>query len=207
MINDEKNNKRITTKARYWVGVCYPENMVPEWERDIGDLLELPFAYCIHDKDKLSDNEEDRKTHVHIIIAFPNTTTYKTALRVFQRLGEYSINTCEPIMNIRNKYEYLIHNTETCKKKGKHLYDVSERVEGNNFDIGSFEQLSVADKKAMRRELSKLIISEFYTNYADFYADILFNYSDDYDDIVCSYSGHFERLCKGNYLKLQNSRQ
>lgn len=200
MIKTEQNNNMITTKARYWVGVGYPENMIDTWKEDIGDLVQLPFAYCVHDKDVNGDGE-DRKTHVHLILAFPNTTTYKNALSVFQRLGKLAFNTCEPVINIRSKYEYLIHNTEECRKKKKYLYKVSERITGNNFDIGSYEQISLGQKKQMRTELSRLIIDNNIMNYTDFYANVISNYSDDYEDIVSSYSGHFERLCKGNYLK------
>lgn len=202
MINTEDTNPRITTKARYWVSVGYPENMIDKWQDNIGDLLELPFAYCIHDKDKLSDHAEDRKVHVHIIIVFPNTTTYKHALSVFRLLGFNAFNTCEPVINIRSKYEYLIHNTETCIKKGKFLYDLNERVTGNNFDIGSYEQISLAERKQFRNELSKYVLDEFITNYSDLYLYVLSNFPSDYEDILCTYSGHFERLCKGNWLKL-----
>lgn len=200
MIKTEQNNNTITTKARYWVGVGYPENMVENWQDDIGDILELPYAYCIHDKDLNSDGE-DRKTHVHIIIAYANTTTYKTALNTFKKLGVEAFNTCEPVNNIRSKYDYLIHDTETCKKKGKHLYDKSERITGNNFDIGSYEQISLSQKKAMRVELSRAIIDQNICNYTDFYMMVVSNYGEEYEDIISSYSGHFERLTKGNYLK------
>lgn len=193
------------SKAKYWTAVLYPENMVENWKVIIGDLLELPFAYCIHNADLTSDDEEDRKDHVHLIIVFNNTTTYKNAFRVFQRLGEFSLSACQSVINIRYMYEYLIHNTETCKKQNKHQYDPSERILGNNFDIGSYEQVSLAEKKEMRRELSSLILNDFYTNYSVFYKDLIKNFTPDYEDIVCSNSGHFERLCKGNYLLLNSN--
>lgn len=200
MIKDQNNNNTITTKARYWVGVGYPENMVQNWQDEIGDIIQLPFAYCIHDKD-LDKAKDSRKIHVHIIIVFPNTTTYKFALSVFKKLGVNAFNTCEPVINIRSKYEYLIHDTETCKKQGKYLYDKKERIVGNNFDIGSYEQISLSQKKAMRTELSRCIIDNDICNYTDFYQYVISNFNDEYEDIVATYSGHFERLTKGNYLK------
>lgn len=201
MINNENTNKKITTKARYWVAVLYPENMIEDWQDKIGDLLEVPYCYCIHDKDTTSKDEEDRKTHLHLITVYNSPTTYKHALDVYKLLGVNSVNTCEPIINIRSKYDYLIHNTETCRKKGKHLYDVSERISGNNFDIGSYEQISIIDIKRMRMELSRLIIDENFKTYTDFYMHVISNFSDEFEDVVSRYSGHFERLCKGNYLK------
>ena len=55
----------MAEKAKYWVGVCYLENMIKSWKDDIADVVQVPFAYCVHDEDKTSDGEE-RKKHVPI---------------------------------------------------------------------------------------------------------------------------------------------
>ena len=191
-------------KAKYWVGVLYNENMREDWQTDIGDILQLPYAYCIHDKDKQSDHAEDRKVHTHILIAFPNTTTYKNALRTFDRLsapGKKAINTCEYCISVRGSYDYLIHDTETSRKKGKHLYDKSERKEGNNFDIGAFEQVSIAEKQEKRREISLLILEKGFSNYLDLYMYVCTNLDLIYEEVLCNYSGHFERLTRGQYQR------
>lgn len=190
--------------ARYWVGVLYPENMVENWQEEIGDIVELPFAYCIHDKD-MDDVEDERKVHVHLILAFPNTTTYNNAFSVFSKLnaeGRIACNYVEQVINIRQKYEYLIHNTETCKKKNKHMYDVKERITGNNFDIGSYEQISIAEKNRMINELAHIIVCERYSNFIDFYMFVESNYEEQYLEVLRGYSGFFERLTKGNYQKV-----
>lgn len=70
------------TKARFWTGVLYPENMREDWEITIGDVVQYPYAYCKHTRDKDSKSEH-RKDHVHLLLAFPNTTTYQHALSVF----------------------------------------------------------------------------------------------------------------------------
>ena len=190
-------------KNKYWVGVLYPENMIEEWESKIGDLLELPFCYCLHNADKDSKSEH-RKDHLHLIIVFPNTTTYNHAMTVFNRLsaeGKQAINTCQAVINIRSKYEYLIHNTETCKKQNKELYDKSCRISGNNFDIGNYEQVSLAEKSMMCKELCDCIVENGFSNFADFYLFVMSNYDSDYFAILQSYSGLFERLTKANYQK------
>ena len=114
-------------KARFWTGVLYPENMREDWKEVIGDTLQYPYAYCQHSQDKDSKSEH-RKDHVHLIVAFPNTTTYKHALNVMDLLsaeGKKAINKCEAVVGIRNVYDYLIHDTEDCRKKGKEQYDPS----------------------------------------------------------------------------------
>ena len=191
-------------KAKYWVGVLYPENMLSDWEDRIGDLLEIPYSYCIHDKDLEKDGHE-RKVHVHIIIVFPNTTTKKHAMSVFNLLAlpcRDALSDCKAIINIRSQYEYLIHNTETSRKQGKYLYDVSLRKSGNNFDIGAYEQLGVAERNDMCKELCDCVISEGFTNFGDFYMYVVTNFDSSYFEILKGYSGLFERLTKSNYQKL-----
>lgn len=191
-------------KARYWVGVLYLENMVDNWQDEIGDLLQLPYAYCIHNLDTDSESEH-RKDHAHIIIVFPNTTTYNNAMNVFNLLsatGKKALNTCQAIVSIRQMYEYLIHNTDGCRKKNKHLYNASDRITGNNFDIGSYEQVSISEKNDMCKELCDLIIDMQFCNFSDFYLYAMQKYDDtNYFEVLKTYSGLLERLTRGNYLK------
>lgn len=192
------------TKTRYWWAVLYPENMNPFWERDIADLLQVPFSYCIHDIDKDSKSEH-RKTHVHIIIAFANTTTYNHAFEVFSNLnveGKHAFNKIEPCVSIRHCYDYLIHDTDGCRTKGKELYDKKFRICGNNFDIGCFEQVSTAEIKKMRGELARFCIDNLFTNYSDFLLEIYHSFDDKYQDIAETNSALFERICKGNFLNV-----
>lgn len=202
-VKNASNNNTITTKARYWVAVGYPENMREDWQEVIGQCLQLPYAYCIHDKDVDGDSD-DRKKHVHILIAWSNTTTYKAALEAFRTLnapGKEAFNTCEKVQNVRYMYNYLIHDTEDCRKKHKHLYSADERICGNNFDIGCYEQISVDEKKRIRRELGQVIRDKGFMNYLDFYNCVCDNFPDEYEEVCTAYSGHFERLTKGNFQK------
>lgn len=194
------NENKVVSKekARYWVGILYPENMIEDWEDSIGHIVQVPYAYCIHNKDTEKDGTL-RKAHVHLILAFTNTTTYNHALRIFKKLGENSINTCQSVVGIRYMYDYLIHDSEDCRKKNKHVYDVSERITGNTFDIGAYEQVSIKDKLEMRKRLANLIIEENVTNFADFYTKVTSKYDDSYFDIMSSYSNFFNMLITGNY--------
>lgn len=190
-------------KNKYWVGVLYTENMISDWQIELGDLVQLPYAYCIHND--VDEKGEDRKEHVHLILAWSNPTTYKHAMSVFDRLSapnKKALNTIEDVINIRNMYEYLIHNTETCKKKNKRLYPKEARITGNNFDIGGFEQLSAKEKNDMCSELAKLICDNCYTNFMDFYMDVITNFDSNYFEILKTYSGFFERLTKANFQRV-----
>lgn len=190
-------------KARYWWAVLYPENMVPDWESRIGDIVQVPYAYAAHTLDKDSKSEH-RKDHVHLILVFGNTTTYKHAMEVFNLLsapGKKALNTCEACVNIRHCYDYLIHDTETCRKEGKHQYDPDHRVTGNNFDIGAYEALSQAEKAEMSQEIVTLIIGKKITNLADCYIIVMDQFGGDYFQVFQANNAFYERLCRGNYHK------
>lgn len=196
-------------KARFWTAVLYPENMREDWEIAIGDIVQYPYAYCKHTHDK-DTKSEHRKDHVHIILVFPNTTTYKHAMSVFGLLsadGKKALNTIQAVINIRNVYDYLIHDTDTCKKQGKEQYDPSERITGNNFDIGAYEQLGTAEKNEMFIALSNAIKDNEIFNYMDFYEYVVTNYEDvNYIEVMRCHSGHFQRLCDGNYQRWKQGR-
>ena len=191
-------------KTRYWWAVLYPENMVPNWESELDDLIQLPHCYCIHDKDLLKDGDEQRKVHVHMIICFSNTTTYRNALNVFQRLstpGQKCCNKCEAIINVRYAYDYLIHNTKKCKESGKHLYAESERKSGCNFDIGSYEQLSTSEIDEIFQEIRHFVLDGKLENFIDL--DVIVNSLDDsrYSHVLRGHRGYFAEMTRGMYLK------
>ena len=195
----------MASNARFWTAVLYPENMLEDWETDIGDIVQLPYAYCVHDTDTDTQSEH-RKDHVHIILAFPNTTTFNHAKSVFDLLsapGKVALNTIQRCINIRASYNYLIHDTETCRKKCKYLYDSSCRITGNNFDIGAYEQLDLNIKNEMLKELCDMIIREGFINFGDFYMHVVTNLEDfNYFDLLKTYSGLLERLTKSNFQKM-----
>lgn len=194
-------------KNRQWVGVLFNENMLEGWQEEIENLVQLPFAYCVHDKGLQLEDGEHRKVHTHLILVWPAPTTYKHACEVFDRLsasGRRCFAAIEPVYNAGRMYDYLIHNTEDCAKKGKYAFSPSERITGNNYDIGSYVQVSQTDKNEMFDKLTDLILCKQISNYADFILESRFEYPEEKEisrDVIRSYSGYFERLIKGVYLR------
>lgn len=193
-------------KNRSWWSVLYPENMRTDWQEEMSNIVQLPFAYCIHDKGLQLEAGEKRKVHVHLILVWPAPTTYKHACEVFGRLnapGRAAFNAIEPVYNARHAYNYLIHDTEDCRKKAKYQFDKSERITGNLYDIGNYEQVSVTEKNEMFDLLTDMVLKMKITNYADFVLSAQYNFFDQKDlarDVIRSYSGYFDRLIKGVYI-------
>ena len=197
------------TKVKIWEGICYPENMIEDWEDEIDDILQVPYAYAIHDIDHDSKSKH-RKTHVHLIVVWGGNTTRKAIINVLNRLSAEGKKCCpsaEPVNNIRHAYDYLIHDTASCRKKGKELYPVESRIEGNNFDIGSLEQLSTKDKQDMLFELVGFIMLEKFETINDFTFAVLREYPEQYREIIVAYNSIFDRYCRGNYLNAERKRR
>ena len=67
------------TKVKLWEGICYPENMRDDWQDEIDDILQVPFAYAVHDIDH-DQKSKQRKTHAHVIVVWGGNTTRNLAL-------------------------------------------------------------------------------------------------------------------------------
>lgn len=203
-MNNEMSTKRMTAKNLECI--CYVENMLDDWQVKISDIVQVPFAYCVHDLDTDSKSEH-RKKHVHLILAFTNTTTYSHAIEVANRLsapGRICCSTVQGCVSIRRCYDYLIHDTEACRKEGKYLYPAECRITGNNFDIGQLEQLSQQDIFIMFKELAEFILDNCIWNFSSFVMEAQVHFDktgrwDSYFDVIKRHSAFFERLTKGNY--------
>lgn len=200
------SKSKEVVQGRFFWAIMYPENMLENWQDKISEIVQKPYAYCIHDKDlEKEDRQEERKKHVHIILAWKNNTTINSALKVFQKLnaeGKQAIafgGVIEKCDEIDWCYNYLIHDSDDARRKGKYQYDKKERITGNNFDIGAYVQLNKNDKIQMTKELCDLILNNNVTNYVDFYKLVVSNYDDSYFDILTSNTSLFRELIKGNY--------
>lgn len=194
-------------KARYWEGIIYPENMPSNWKSTIDDTLQMPFCYCVHDKDNLMDTGE-RKIHVHILLAFNNTTTRKHALQVLNLLsldGKICCPMVEACISIRKCYDYLIHNTES--SQDKYQYPEDERIEGNGFDIGCYEQLSQADKQKYMWDIEDIIFKEGIDNYYMLCGAVRQRYGSEHYQVLIGHSGHYYRLLQGLYVMRKKERE
>lgn len=191
-------------KTRFWSAILYPENMVDNWQDNFDAIIQVPFAYCVHDQDLQNDADETRKIHIHVLYCFPGPTTYSHALAVINQFSKPSARACstiQPIVYFKRAYDYLIHNTDDSRKKGKYQYDAALRISGNDFDFGRLEQLSVIEKKDISKEISNLIVLKQFLTITDLYIFITQNFDDTYYYVLEEKSPWFERLIKGNWQK------
>lgn len=198
------NNDGFINKAKYWECICYPENMIDNWQEDLPDIVQIPFAYCIHDKDA-DGHDGDRKVHVHLFLMFEHTngnTTRKHAISVANLLskpGRVCCPAAKAIINIEHAYEYLIHNTEAAKKAGKYEYQKSCRITGNGFDLARYIHISTEQKLEMAKELADFAIEKRCKDMRSLYVLVTKNFGNEYFEIFKSCNAMLDRLCRGNF--------
>ena len=200
----------MSEKARYWCAICYPENMIDDWKDEIAHILQMPFCYGWHNQDLDKDGKTIAKEHVHLVLPFDGPTTQKNVINVANKLskpGEVCCSAAQSIMNMRYMYNYLIHDTDDARKKHKYQYDESHRVEGNNFDIHFYEQLSAKDKQLLEIELIKLIREKQFVLYGDLMDYVIDNLDMKYYEVLSNKNSMFEKLTRSNYLKYEKAKQ
>lgn len=194
-------------KSRFWACLGYPENMIDDWMESVSDLISIPYAYTVHDKDLQKDGD-DRKIHVHFILAFTNTTTKKHAQEVIELLsqpGKKAFMPVQAVINVRKSYDYLIHDTDECRKKGKYQYPKEDRVTGNGFDIGVYEQVSVERDFEMYRELVKYIKDNGIWTLIQLDDCIVNEFDSAYLVVLKKHTFHLKAYLDDNYHRLLRS--
>lgn len=213
------NDSGYINKASVWLGITYPENMIDGWEQQAEEVLQgLPFAYCIHDKDKKGhvskDNPEgDRKVHVHWMLegrlATGGSMTRKRAVEIFNLFSKPGTKCCpgvEACINPAYAFEYLRHNTEKAQSDGKHLYSVDEVKESAAFDITRLVKISEERKQEMFVELCDLIVDRNMQDMRQFYLEVRKNWDEEYMLVYKAQNGQFDRLCRGNFNAAERRR-
>lgn len=218
----QRHDKRYYKSTRKWVGVLYPENMLPDWENRIYRLLQVPFCYIIHDHDEVEFDDDifgcehhPRKTHVHMMFVYGNSTTYQSALDLFDSLsdlGKRCINTCQPVRDLNYMYQYFTHSTPDSKDKFQYSPDCI--VTGNNFDIGAFLEIEEEDLSNALSDMSMYLIQKGICTYTgvikhnqrtNFVEQIIRNYDINLSGFrfIMKYRSFITEICKGNYLDKQ----
>lgn len=190
-------------KAKFWVGILWVDSMVEDWRERLDILIQMPYTFCLHDKDK-TFHGDPKAPHVHIMVAWKNTTTENSVTSMFNELSKPGMQCCNKVFRVRGvKYmdDYLIHDTQVAKKQGKHLYSPSERIRGLGWNTDVFNELQQTDKLQCVMEISDEIKTCNIQTYVDLYDHIIKTFDLSYFEILISYSSHFDRMVKGQWQK------
>jgi len=109
-------------RSTWWSGNCYHREQLDAMTNS-SDVRS--YAYILHDKCK-NDNCENLKPHFHFLLQF--TQTQRGSWFKSFSSEDMGIVFIEPTRSPIDAFNYLIHDTEKCKKENKYLYDASERI-------------------------------------------------------------------------------
>lgn len=154
-------------KKKYWAFVLYLESAPANW-KEILQLRGIPV--CIspyHDKDVNPDGTP-KKPHYHIILCFPNTTTYNNVKSITD-----SLNQPIPISldAVNGYYRYLTHKDNP----EKYQYSSEDIETLNGFSIDDFVELTYTQVKTICIYLQQLIIDNNILEYSDLLDYLLTN--------------------------------
>lgn len=154
-------------KKKYWAFVLYLESAPSNW-KEILQLRGIPV--CIspyHDKDVNPDGTP-KKPHYHIILCFPNTTTYNNVKSITD-----SLNQPIPISldAVNGYYRYLTHKDNP----EKYQYSPEDIETLNGFSIDDFVELTYTQVKTICIYLHQLIIDNNILEYSDLLDYLLTN--------------------------------
>lgn len=102
------------TKVKLWEGICYPENMRDDWQDEIDDILQVPFAYAVHDID------HDQKCKGAAIGAMQYHND--------RAPGEHLNPDIDPE---RTHLNYELHDAEGCYLPRKYAAEVDAKIAAN----------------------------------------------------------------------------
>lgn len=118
-------------RATWWSGTCYHKEQL---DMIIANTDVKNYAHILHDKD-ISDDGTLKKAHYHFLIQLQQ----KQRGSWFKQFAsdDMGIVFAEPSFAPEGAYNYLIHDTPPARKRGKYLYDPSERTSTiENFEVG-----------------------------------------------------------------------
>lgn len=181
--DSEASDKQDAMKGRHFAYVVYPESAPADW---IEQLQQTGLSFVVsplHDKD-IDPTGTPKKPHYHVIISWGNTTTYRAARGLCDKLR------CprpQALKSPNAMYRYLTHKDNPDK------YQYEEQPVTYN---GWVRPLNAADVVQLKREIWGMV----YTNDCQEYGELLMvcvEHGSEYFDVASSHTIFFSKICDG----------
>lgn len=177
-------------KNRTWACIIYPDSAPTDWEDKLRLRGVIAAVSPLHDLDKTKDGLP-KKPHYHVIMDWPGgSVTFRTVAALSKGLLNGTLPI--PLTNPRGYYRYFTHLDDPQKAQ----YDKSLIVHINGFDIGSFLELTKAEKIQLRKEVDILIEELDITEYRDLMTYVRIHKSDDMYDLVSTSTMYFTNVLR-----------
>ena len=171
------NSKNL--KGRHWAFLIYPESAPKNWYDMLVETGCEIAVSPLHDKDsETEESEEMKKAHYHVIISYPNTTTYSNIKRI---VDTFNSPIPQIIYSIKGAWRYFTHMDHP----HKYQYDINEIKYINGFDIDSITVLTATQKYKIKKDIIKYIKDNKIRYYVQLLEKLMENYKmDDWVNVV-----------------------
>lgn len=179
--------------GRYFEYIVYQDSAPQDWRET---LKNLGYIFCVsplHDKDVTGQNEP-KKPHWHLLVAWNNSTKWQTATAVCDVTNG---PICIPVSNLRTKYDYLTHKNDPNKAQ----YDPRDIEHFNGFCLSNYEGLHADEIRQIVANVTNFCFEEHITEYAELVQRLLQNQQFDEFDVVSNRTLYFSQICKGIWRK------
>lgn len=176
-------DKQDALKGRHFAYVVYPESAPADW---IEQLQQTGLSFVVsplHDKD-VDPTGTLKKPHYHVIISWGNTTTYRAARGLCDKIR------CPRPQMLKSPnamYRYMQHLDNPDK------YQYTDIPTTYN---GWVRPLNAADVAQLKREIWGMV----YTNDCQEYGELLMvcvEHGSEYFDVASSHTIFFSKICDG----------
>ena len=166
------------TLSTWWSGIIYHKEQL---DALVSSTDLKTCSYILHDK-CFDDNGEPKKPHYHYVVRFPRNTRGSWFKQfTTDDMGKILF---KPVTHPQGAYDYLIHDTDDCRKKNKRPYDPSERIGTiTEFDNPDDKKQTNTEKFFIRlyeMASNMELQAEFPTLYAQYGVDKIEKFRQDY---------------------------
>lgn len=108
----------------FWIVSYLPPSVIRSLLTNLDGLTH--YAFCTHDRDVTSDGEL-KKLHTHLLLYFDERVSSSYIAFWFHTLEIKIISRT----NVANEWNYLLHDSNNCRKEKKFPYPVEDRISDN----------------------------------------------------------------------------
>lgn len=114
--------RMLENRSHTWFIVSYyPEFVLREILSQCQHLAH--YAFCTHNND-LDEKNNHKKDHTHLLLCF-DFAEYASRVAFFFHTTQLRAVSSH---DLSKEFNYLIHDSDACRKEGKYLYDNSARI-------------------------------------------------------------------------------
>lgn len=173
-VDDEK-------KGRHWLFIVYEDSAPEDWIEQL-EATGISFAISPHHDKDVNPDGARKKPHYHVIVSYPNTTTYRNVkgLRTITK-GPYPL----PCGSVSGSYAYFTHK----HNPEKYQYDSSEITRHNGWE----KVLEASDVSHIMKELTLMCMIDDIREYSELIIQTMIM-DGDYQQVAMSHTHFFDRF-------------